>query len=209
MEIERETATPSRVVKYRAITEPPANQTRSHDQSQGRPAPSVCAIGSLSRALLAANSATSMEVAVLVLLLLLLLLPSVVAMEEVVMVVVAVEVEDGPALEKAGVSTAPTPGFVPTTSPVDNATATPGSFRLFSFSLCLSHCLSLSFSIRAFLPLFVFSTSAQFSPSPLTSYSRYSSSPLPYFLQSTPIAFPSSILQPFYTLIFVIVVDFF
>lgn len=48
------------------------------------------------------------------------------------MVVVAlpVEVEDGPALEEAGASTAPTPCFVPTTSPVDNATATPGSFRL-------------------------------------------------------------------------------
>lgn len=41
-----------------------------------------------------------------------------------------VEVEDGPALEEAGASTAPTPCFVPTTSPVDNATATPGSFRL-------------------------------------------------------------------------------
>lgn len=45
-----------------------------------------------------------------------------------------VEVEDGPTLEEAGASTAPTPGFVPTTSPVDNATATPGSFRHFSAS---------------------------------------------------------------------------
>ena len=55
----------------RAITEQPTDQTRSDDQSQGRPAPSVCAIGSLSRALLMANRVTSMEVAVLVLLLLL------------------------------------------------------------------------------------------------------------------------------------------
>lgn len=55
----------------RAITEQPTGQTRSDDQSQGRPAPSVCAIGSLSRALLMANRATSMEVAVLVLVLLL------------------------------------------------------------------------------------------------------------------------------------------
>lgn len=60
---------------HRATSEQPTDrltdQTRSDDQSQGRPAPSVCAIGSLSRALLMANRATSMEVAVLVLLLLL------------------------------------------------------------------------------------------------------------------------------------------
>ena len=56
-----------------------------------------------------------------------------------------VVVEDGPALEEAGTPTAPTPGFVPTTSPVDNATATPGSFRLSSSSL-------------HFLPSFTFST---------------------------------------------------
>lgn len=108
--------------------------------------------------------------------------------------VVAVEVEDGPALEEAGASTAPTPGFVPTTSPVDNATATPGSFRLSSSSL------------HAFLPLFyLFSpsslplyslhlrhcSSAQFSPS---SASPVSSTP-PFFP-----SFPSSAPPPTPTL---------
>ena len=76
----------------------------------------------------------------------------VVVVEIVVVVVsmVVVEVEDGPALEEAGTPTAPTPGFVPTTSPVDNATATPGSFRLSSFSSSSLH----------FLPSFTFSATA-------------------------------------------------
>lgn len=61
-------------------------------------------------------------------------------------VVVLVEVESGPALEEAGTATAPTPGLIPTSGPVDNATATPGSFRLF---LSLSH-LSPSIFLSSF-----------------------------------------------------------
>lgn len=79
---------------------------------------------------------------------------------EAVVVVVTVEVEDGPALEEAGASTAPTPGFVPTTSPVDNATATPGSFRFSSSSVSSSSSFHFppSFTFSAalllnFLPL--------------------------------------------------------
>ena len=76
---------------------------------------------------------------------------------EAMVVVVTVEVEDGPALEEAGASTAPTPGFVPTTSPVDNATATPGSFRVSSSSSSSFHFPpSFTFSVALllnFLPL--------------------------------------------------------
>lgn len=83
----------------------------------------------------ASSRATSAEVAMLVLL----LLPLVMVVVVVAMIVV-VEVENGPALEEAGTATAPTPGLIPTRGPVDNATATPGSFRLFlSFSPCLCH----------------------------------------------------------------------
>lgn len=79
--------------------------------------------------------------------------------------------EDGPALEEARASTAPTPGFVPTTSPVDNATATPGSFRLSPSLLSLSLsplCSSPSpqfslLSSSAFFPSFSFSFHAPLS----------------------------------------------
>ncbi|KYM81028.1 hypothetical protein ALC53_08369 [Atta colombica] len=67
---------------------------------------------------------------------LLLLLPLMVVMVVAAMVVavataaavmvVEVEVEDGPALEEAGTATAPTPGLIPTSGPVDSTTATPG-----------------------------------------------------------------------------------
>lgn len=82
----------------------------------------------------------------------------------VVVVVLPVEVEDGPALEEAGASTAPTPCFVPTTSPVDNATATPGSFRL-SPSL-----LSLSLSPLCSSPSPQFSLLSSSLPLPLSSH---------------------------------------
>lgn len=87
--------------------------------------------------------------------LVLLLLPLVVVMVVVVVaMMVVVEVENGPALEEAGTATAPTPGLIPTRGPVDNATATPGSFRLFlSFSPCLCRSLFLSLRRPSSLPL--------------------------------------------------------
>lgn len=70
-------------------------------------------------------------------------------------VAAAVEVENSPALEEAGAFTAPTPGFIPT-SLVDNATATPGSFRLSSTSPHAFHPLfHLPIALLLdFLPLF-------------------------------------------------------
>jgi hypothetical protein len=71
--------------------------------------------------------------------------------------VAAMVVEDGPALEEAGTATAPTPGFIPTSGTVDNATATPGSFRLSSSSQSLhllhSHICTLGLSLPLTLPL--------------------------------------------------------
>jgi len=139
-------------------TKPADRQIRTNNQPSGRPALFVCAIDCMSRELLTRRGPAAVRPPRRWRCWCLLLLPLVVAMVVVAAVVVVaaaaaavMEVEDGPALEEAGTATAPTPGLISTSGPVDSTTATPGSFRLSSPSLFLSLSRSRSLSIPSSL----------------------------------------------------------